>query len=77
MANASYAQLFVMAAIVATLFLAPVAGMVWLVSLMIGVPFELLVTVGGRFGHLTGLALWWSTLFVGALVYAASLRKAS
>jgi hypothetical protein len=77
MRNASYAQVFVMAAIVATLLLAPAAGIAWLVSSLAGFPFSALLTFGERMAAVTGLLAWWAILFVLAVAYAASMRMAS
>jgi hypothetical protein len=77
MRNASYAQVFVMAAIVATLFLPLVAGAAWLVLLLAGFPFSALLTFGERVPAVMGLLAWWATLFVLSIAYAASMRMAS
>lgn len=74
MSDASYSQVLVMAAIVATLLLVPAAGIAWLVSMLLGLPFASLVTFGASVGALTGLFAWWGIFFVLAVVYAAGMR---
>jgi hypothetical protein len=75
--DAPYAQVFVMAAIVATMLLPPAAGIAWVATLVLGVPFPLIVTFGERIGAVAGLAAWWGIFFAAALVYAAVMRKTS
>jgi len=77
MRNASYAQVLVMAAIVATLFLPPLAGIAWLLSLLAGFSFQSIVTFGERVGEPVGLGVWWAIFFLAAIVYAAGMRKAA
>ncbi|MGQ0547519.1 MAG: hypothetical protein ACT4P3_19680 [Betaproteobacteria bacterium] len=77
MRNASYVQVFVMAAIVATLFLPPLAGIAWLVSLFAGFSFASLLTFGERVGEVAGLGAWWGIFFLAAIAYAASMRGAA
>ncbi|HZM34042.1 MAG TPA: hypothetical protein VFC18_06050 [Burkholderiales bacterium] len=65
----------VMAAIVATLLLPPLAGVAWLACRLLGASFESLVTFGGALGAPSGITLWWGLLFVPALVYALVIRQ--
>jgi len=77
MRDSSYAQVFVMAAIVATMLLPPVAGIAWLVALLADLPFPSLVTFGDRVGAAGGVVAWWAIFFAMAIVYAAGMRKVS
>lgn len=65
----------VMAAIVATLFLPPLAGIAWLACTLVGTSFASLVTFGGALGEPAGIAAWWGLLFVPALVYTLLIRQ--
>ena len=50
----------VMAGIVATLMLPPLAGLAWLACLLLRVPFEWVVTFGGALEPLPGVLAWWA-----------------
>jgi len=76
MQHASLAQVLVMAAIVATLFLPPAAGLVWLGCALLDAPFESLVTFGHALPAPAGAFAWWGIAFLPALVYAGVMRKA-
>ena len=76
MQHASLAQIFVMAAIVATLFLPPAAGIVWLGCALAGASFESLATFGGALPGPAAVLAWWSIVFVPALAYAGLILKA-
>jgi len=67
----SVPQLLLMSAIVTTALFAPVAALVALLAMLLGVPLQSLVTFGGSLGTLQGMAAWWLIFFVPALVYAA------
>lgn len=75
MTNATYAQILVMAAIVATLFLAPAAGLVWVGCALLGMSFESLVTFGGSLNAPAGMSAWWALSFVAAFAYAAFMLR--
>ena len=75
MQHASFAQILVMAAIVATLFLAPAAGLVWVGCALLGMSFESLVTFGGSLNAPAGMSAWWALSFVAALAYAAFMVR--
>lgn len=75
MTNATYAQILVMAAIVATLFLAPAAGLVWAGCALLGMSFESLVTFGGSLNAPAGMLAWWALSFVAAFAYAAFMLR--
>jgi hypothetical protein len=64
----------VMAAIVATLFLPPLAGIAWFACALLGASFQSLVTFGGVLGAPAGIAAWWVILFAPALAYAILMR---
>jgi len=75
MQHASFVQTLVMAAIVATLFLAPAAGLVWVGCALLGISFESLVTFGGSLDALAGMSAWWALSFVAAFAYAALMLR--
>ena len=75
MKHASVAQLFVMTAIVTTLFLPPAAGLAWLGCALLGVPFESLVTLGGALNAPSGVLAWWAIFFLPAFGYAVSMNE--
>jgi len=75
MRNVTYAQILVMAAIVATLFLAPAAGLVWVACALLGMSFEALVTFGGSLNAPAGMAAWWALSFIAASAYAALMLR--
>ena len=75
MQHASFGQILVMAAIVATLFLAPAAGLVWVACALLGMSFESLVTFGGSLNAPAGMSAWWVLSFVAAFAYAALILK--
>jgi len=75
MRNATYPQIFVMAAIVATLFLVPAAGLVWGACALMGVSFESVVTLGNTLSAPAGLSAWWVLSFVAAFAYAAFMLR--
>jgi len=67
-------QVMVMAAIVTTLLLLPVGGLVaWLCSAFAGISLGAFVTFGDRLNPFEGLVAWWFLGFVPAFAYAASL----
>jgi hypothetical protein len=76
MQQASLAQIFVMAAIVTTLFLPPAAGLVWLGCALAGASFESLATFGGALPGPAAVLAWWSIVFLPALGYAGFMLKA-
>lgn len=76
MRNVTYVQVLVMAAIVATLFLLPAAGLVWLGCALLDAPFESLVTFGHALPAPAGAFAWWGIAFLPALAYAGFMRKA-
>jgi len=71
MRNVTYAQILVMAAIVATLFLVPAAGLVWMACALLGASFESVVTLGNSLSAPAGVSAWWAIAFVPAFGYAA------
>jgi len=75
MKHASLAQLFIMAAIVATLSLPPAAGLAWLACSVLGFSFEALVTFGDRLSAPVGVSAWWAIVFLPAFAYAAFMLK--
>jgi hypothetical protein len=75
MRNATYTQIFVMAAIVATLFLVPAAGLVWAGCALLGVSFESVITLGNVVSAPAGVSAWWAIAFVPALGYAAFMLR--
>lgn len=75
MRNVTYAQILVMAAIVATLFLVPAAGLVWAACALLGLSFESVVTLGNTLSAPTGLSAWWALSFVAAFAYAAFMLR--
>ena len=75
MKHASLAQLFVMAAIVTTLFLVPAAGLAWLACAVLDVSFESLVTFGDALSAPAGVSAWWAIFFLPAFAYAAFMLK--
>ena len=75
MQRASFPQILVMAAIVATLFLAPAAGLVWVACALLGMSFESLVTFGGSLDAPAGMAAWWALSFMAAFAYAALMLR--
>lgn len=60
-----------MAAIVATLLVPPVALAVGLALRLFGIPLELVATFRGALNVYAGILAWWLVAFVLALVYAA------
>ncbi len=75
MRNASLTQVFVLAAIVATLFLVPAAGLVWGACAVLGLSFESVVTLGNTVNGPAGLSAWWALSFVAAFAYAAFMLR--
>ncbi len=75
MRNASYAQIFVMAAIVATLFLPILAGLAWVACALIDASFASLVTFGERLSAPAGLSAWWAIAFLPAYSYAMFMLR--
>jgi hypothetical protein len=69
------AQVLVMAAIVATLFLVPAAGLVWVGCALLGISFESVVTLGNIVSAPAGLSAWWTISFVPAFAYAAFMLR--
>ena len=69
---AALPQMFVMAAIVTSALLVPVAGLLALMAfLLFGVPLSGFVTFGGALGLFQGVLAWWGMLLVPVLVYSA------
>ena len=69
---ASLPQLFVMATVVATLFLLPVGGLLALACyLAFGVSLEAFVTFGDSLPAFEGLVAWWMLMLLPALAYSA------
>jgi hypothetical protein len=69
---ASLPQMFVMAAIVTTAVLVPVAGLFALGAyLFFGVPLGVFITFGGNLSILQGVVAWWMLLLLPTLVYSA------
>ena len=64
----------VLAAVVATMLLPPLAGLAWLACALLGASFGSLVTFGGAIGAPAGVAAWWAILFAPALAYAILMR---
>ena len=64
-----------LAAIVATMLLPPLAGLAWLGCALLGGSFGGLVTFGGALVAPAGVAAWWLILFVPALAYAILIRQ--
>lgn len=65
-------QMFVMAAIVTTALLVPVAGALALAAyLLAGVSLAGFVTFAGALGLFEGVLAWWALLLVPVLVYSA------
>jgi hypothetical protein len=75
MRNATYPQILVMAAIVATLFLVPAAGLVWAGCALLGASFESVVTLGNIMSAPAGLSAWWAMAFVAAFAYAVFMLR--
>ena len=64
--------MFVMATVVATLFLIPVGGLLALFCyLAFGVSLEGFVTFGGEIPAFEGLVAWWVIMLVPAIVWSA------
>ena len=76
MKNATYGQIFVMAAIVATLFLVPAAGLVWAGCALLGASFESVITLGNSVSAPAGVSAWCAIAFVPAFAYAAFMLTA-
>ena len=70
-ALAAFAQLAVMAAVVATLAYLPLGAMLALILFLSGIPFEVQLTFGGALHAALGLLVWWVVFFAGACGYAA------
>ena len=64
-------QFLVMAAVVATLTCLPIGVAAALVVHAFGVPFDALLSFGGRLHPALGLILWWLFTFIGACGYCA------
>ena len=65
-------QIFVMAAIVATLLCLPLGAMLAAFSYaVLDIPFQTFLTFAGAFNRSVGLLAWWMLFFVPALAYAA------
>lgn len=75
MRNATYAQILVMAAIVATLFLAPAAGLAWVACAALDASFPSLVTFGERLSAPAGVSAWWAVAFLPSFAYAALMLR--
>jgi hypothetical protein len=75
MRNVTYTQIFVMAAIVATLFLVPAAGLVWAGCALLGASFESVVTLGNVVSAPAGVSAWWAIAFVPAFAYATFMLR--
>ena len=70
---ASIGQLLIMAAIVAMLVYWP-AGLLLAVALSFSdIPFDAVLTLGGRVHFLVGMAAWWLGFFAAALIYSATV----
>jgi hypothetical protein len=65
------AQLLVMAAIVTTALYFPLAALLALLSMALGISVAGFLTFGGSLTVLQGLLAWWGIFFVPALVYSA------
>lgn len=64
--------MFVMATVVATLFLLPVGGLLALACyLSFGVSLEAFVTFGESLPAFEGLVAWWLLMLLPALAYSA------
>ena len=64
-------RLFVMAAIVATLWFPAGALVAGLASVLLDFPIRIVVTFGDRIHAAAGLVLWWLIVFLPALAYSA------
>ena len=72
--NATWSQVVVMAAIVATLMCLPVGTLLALFGYAVfGIPFHDLLTFEGALSAFQGVLAWWGLGFLAALPYA-SLR---
>jgi hypothetical protein len=67
---AAFAQVLVMAAVVATLVYFPLGILLALVLPPFGITFDVLLTFGGAVHFLVGLLAWWLLIFAGACAYA-------
>jgi hypothetical protein len=67
----SIAQMALMAAIVATLLVPPVALALGLALRLFDIRLSLVATFGGALNVYVGLLVWWLSAFALALVYAA------
>lgn len=70
-AMASFGQLAVMAAVVATLAYFPLGLALIFVLRFAGIGYEALISFGGTLNALVGLIAWWLLAFAAALLYAA------
>lgn len=60
-----------MAAIVATMLVVPVCGLLALLALLLfGVPPGAFVTFGGLLGVFEGIAAWWMVMLLAGFLYA-------
>lgn len=75
MQHASFMQLMLMAAIVATLLLPPAGGLVWLACAFLDASFGSLLTFGQRLPSPAGVLVWWAIAFVPALAYAGFIKR--
>jgi hypothetical protein len=69
---ATYSQLAVMAAVVATILYVPFGLIVALAGRLAGVTLAGVVTFGGALPAVVGLIAWWLVAFAGAMIYAAA-----
>lgn len=68
---ASVGQMFVMAAIVATLLYVSVGAAAAVLLAVLGTPFRAFVTFGGALDLIAGLLAWWVAMFAVSCVYGA------
>ncbi len=67
-----FGQMLVMAVIVATMLLAPVAGLLALLChLAFGLAWRSFFTFGGTLNPVEGILAWWVIVFAPSLAYSA------